>query len=128
MNRTPAAFYMVTLGERMLFLGRCDRFTEADANAELAHFKSLFGAAVALERFELGEDMIVTEMAIAIHTISKDGTGCFPQHLEALGFSADHVARYFTRAHGLVARANARPRQPAITAPPSNVVAFPARR
>jgi hypothetical protein len=124
--RAPAAFWMVTMGERMLFLARCDRFTEDQATAELGYFQGLFGPSVQLEKLELGEDMIVSEMAIAIHTISKDGTGVRPQHLEDLGFAPEHVARYFTRAHGIVSRSYA---PVLVSAIGGNVVTFkPGRR
>ncbi len=127
--RAPAAMWTVTLGDRMLFLGSCDRFTEEQALAELRHFQGVFGPAVNLERFDLNEDMIVSEMAIAIHNLSKDGTGVRPQHLEDMGFRAEQVARYFTRAHGLVTRAFAPALKPVAAAlAPSNVIAFPGRR
>lgn len=95
-------FWAVTLGDRMLFLKACERCNEAEADAELAFWRRTLGDGAQLERISVGADMVRAQMACAISTLSRDGTGVKREHLTGLGFSAFQVERYFTEALEMV--------------------------
>jgi hypothetical protein len=102
---TPAArFWAVTVcGTNTVWLAHVDRASRADAQREYDYWRGLLGPLVTLEILDGGAEVMVAHMAIAIQTLSKDGSGVTPARIVAYGFAPDAVARHFTAAAQLVA-------------------------
>lgn len=127
MMHSPNEFWSICMADRLLWLQAVERATEDQARAELAHWQSIFGPAVTLERFDTAEELVVAHIALAIAGISKDGTGVRPEHLTQLGFQAFHVERHFKTALGLVRDKSGPKPYPAPATFPANVLPFPRR-
>jgi hypothetical protein len=109
-------FYVITLGERMLFCAHAARCGVEAFAAELAYWRGLLGEAVEYHIADAGDDLGFVSIALAIYSLAPDGSGVSAQLLIDMGYNAALVHKHFETAKLEVQRA--------VTALPANVVRF----